>query len=164
MDMEKPVRNKLPRKNVAVLSSAIILLTVYMGVALYRKGYDAMGLFIMYIWVIYKLLSRIFQYTHHYSFPDVHLKDNLLFAMFLIYIVILGVFAVVNEHGVGAADMLFAPRVVQILSVDRPAPHERDVVNAVRQDDRAVPFSSTFRPMIIGEIPGALDRSAGIDP
>src|ERR1035437_9164784 len=60
--------------------------------------------------------------------------------------------------------MLLSLRIVQVLSVDGPASHEGDVVDAVGQDHGAVPLTATLGPTIVGKILGAQDGCARIDP
>ena len=94
--MEKVQNPKTEKKQVVLLISFAVLLTIYMAVAFIRKGTAALGLFLMYLWVMYKLTCKMFNYTHHYTFPDVHLSNRILFVMFIVYIIVLGTFAISN--------------------------------------------------------------------
>ena len=108
----KPLGFPNMTKKLGLLAVLLGLLTVYMIVAFIRKGTEALGLFLLYVWVMYKLLCKGFNYSHHYSFPEVHLSNKVLAVMFLVYVVVLGIFAVINDGPLDRVRSLFGLLVI----------------------------------------------------
>ena len=96
--MEKSDEATRPKQRALLYVGIIILITGYMVVAFIRKSFDALGLFLIYLWVMYKLLCKLFNYTHHYKLPEVHFSNRVLLMLFIIYLIILGICAVVNTN------------------------------------------------------------------
>eukprot|EP00834_Sanchytrium_tribonematis_P008513 NODE_1026_length_2550_cov_0.248062.p1 type:complete len:502 gc:universal NODE_1026_length_2550_cov_0.248062:2314-809(-) len=95
---DKSNGQKVPvnRHKLYIYISLLLLLTIYIITAVIKKGWDATGLCIFYIWVTYKLLCICFNYSNHYSFPVVSLNSKMLFGMFVVYILILFGFSLSN--------------------------------------------------------------------